>query len=185
MAKRYEAIFAGIGGRGVLMAGQLLTHVGMHQYPHMLYFPSYGTEMRGGTSECTVVLSEAAIGSPVLTQSDILVIFDISQLKDFESRVKPGGFVILESSTLEEGQGVTRDDVRVIKVPALKMARELGDVRVTNLILLGAYIQASGVLPPDLIEAELEKRLVSRGEQHLLEMNIKAFRLGLKIAQGG
>lgn len=183
MDKRQEAIFAGTGGRGVLMAGQLLSKAGMHHYSHMVYFPSYGTEMRGGTSECTVILSDKAIGSPVLTQADVVMIFDISQLNDFEDRVKPGGLLILESSSLEQVQGVKRQDIRVINVSGIKMALEFGDIRVANLILLGTYIQATGALSPQFIEAELEKRLLERGQQALLSRNIEAFKLGLSAKQ--
>ncbi|MDD5094589.1 MAG: 2-oxoacid:acceptor oxidoreductase family protein [Dehalococcoidia bacterium] len=186
MAKRYEAIFAGTGGRGVLTAGQMLTQVALKDFPHVLYFPSYGTEMRGGTSECTVVLSESPIGSPVLTQSNVLVIFDITQLQAFENRIKPGGLLILESSTLENGQNpTTRKDIKTLNVPALKIAGELGDIRTISQVLLGAYVQATGVMPADVIEVKLKERFTEKGLTKVIDINIKAFREGLKAAKGG
>lgn len=177
---RHEVIIAGLGGRGVLMAGQLLAQAALSQYQGVVYFPSYATAMRGGSVECTVILSKKRIGSPGLTRAEALVIMDASQLKDFENRLQPGGLLILENSRLESGQEVKRQDVRVINVPALKMAAELGDVRAANLILLGAYIRATKALSPEYIEAELERRLIGRGEEALLSFNKKAFRAGLE-----
>jgi 2-oxoglutarate ferredoxin oxidoreductase subunit gamma len=181
---KHAVIIAGLGGGGVLMAGQLLAQAGISQYRNVVYFPSYATSMRGGAVECTVILSHRRIGSPVLTQAEALVIMDVSQLQYFENRLQPGGLLILESSRLESGQGVKRQDVRVINVPALKMATDLGDTRATNLILLGAYIRATKALSPQYIEAELERRLLGRGEEALLSLNKKAFRAGLEIGDG-
>jgi len=183
MAKRYEAIFAGTGGRGVLTAGQILTQVGLNYYPHVLYFPSYGTEMRGGSSECTVVLSESPIGSPVLTQAKVMVMFDISQMGTFANRIKPGGLLILESSTLSDAdKAKIPGNVKVVNVPALKIAGDIGDMRTINLILLGAYVQATGVLAPDLVEAQLKKRFMEKGLMKVLDINVGAFKQGLKAA---
>lgn len=166
------------------MAGQLLAQAGVSQYRNVVYFPSYATAMRGGVVECTVILSHRRIGSPVLTQAEALVIMDVSQLQYFENRLQPRGFLILESSRLESGQGAKRQDVRVINVPALKMATDLGDTKTTNLILLGAYIRATKALSPQYIEAELERRLLGRGEEALLSLNKKAFRAGLEKGEG-
>jgi 2-oxoglutarate ferredoxin oxidoreductase subunit gamma len=177
-------IIAGLGGEGVLMVGQLLAQAGLHQYRNVVYFPSYATSMRGGAVECTVILSHRRIGSPVLTQAETLLMMDVSQLQYFENRLQPRGILILESSRLEPGQGVKRQDVHVINVPALRMAIDLGDARATNLILLGAYIRATKALSPQYIEAELERRLLGRGEEALLSLNKKAFRAGLEREEG-
>lgn len=165
------------------MAGQLLAQAGIYQYRNVVYFPSYATSMRGGSVECTVILSHRRIGSPVATQAEALVMVDVSQLQYFENRLQPGGFLILESSRLEAGQGVKRQDVRVINVPALRMATDLGDARATNLILLGAYIRATKALSPQYIETELERRLLDRGQEALLRLNKKAFRAGLEAGE--
>ncbi len=151
---------AGLGGRGVLMAGELMLHAAAPAYAHVAYFPSYGTSMRGGHVECTVILSEKRIGSPLLPQADVVVIFDNVKLKEFEGRVRPGGLLILESTGLKEEP--SRNDVRVVKVPAIETAMNMGDIRTANLILLGAYVTATKAIKPDLIEKKLEERLAEK-----------------------
>ena len=175
---RYEVMMAGSGGRGVLVAGQLLARTGMSKYQQASYFPTYGTAMRGGVVECTVILSNDRIGSPVLSQVPILVMMDANYLERFENRVLPQGLIILESTGIEAK--AEREDVKVITVPAVQMATALGDKRAVNLVLLGAYIEITKVLSPDLVEKELEKWFIGKGLKSAFPVNKEAFRQGMK-----
>ncbi|MEW6034452.1 MAG: 2-oxoacid:acceptor oxidoreductase family protein [Chloroflexota bacterium] len=174
---RHSVIMAGIGGKGVLMAGQILAKAALPQYKYVSWTPTYYTLMRGGASECTVIMSNEHPGAPVLPLARKVVVFEPSQLKPFQGRVRPGGILITESAGLPE---IDRDDVRVLKVPAVDVASKLGDVMAANFVLLGAYIGVSKAVRPELVEAELEKRFGHKGK--VLDINRGAFREGLKLA---
>lgn len=178
-ANRYEVLMAGIGGKGVLTAGKFLLEGGATQYRNVVYFPSYSTDMRGAPSECTVILSDSPIGSPVLQSADAILIFDESQLAAFENRLRSGGLVVIDSS-VKQG-AVTRTDVRVLEVPAMSMANAVGDVRSGNLVLLGAYVQATGVVPMEIIEDQVKKKFGKAGDR-AVSMNIEAVRRGAEAA---
>lgn len=179
-AGRCEVIMAGTGGRGVLTAGRLLVDAGYVVHKHVAYLPSYFGDMRGSPCECTVILSGEPISSPILAKTRALVVFDDSQLAGFLDRVTPGGVVVLET-TARKNQ-VKREDVQVLEIPAMKLAAEMGDVRSANLILLGGYIQITGVVPLELAEAEVGKRFKGGGGSALL-LNLNALRTGAKIAE--
>jgi 2-oxoglutarate ferredoxin oxidoreductase subunit gamma len=156
---RHEVILAGLGGKGVLTAGLVLAQAAMRIYPHVLWFPTYASAMRGGSSECTVVFAAAEIASPILPQAEGIIILSPSQFKAFERRVRPGGVLMVESSGFQpEAQ---REDVRLLLVPAVTQAMELGDSRMANLVLLGAYLEATRVLPLPLVEEALERRFAA------------------------
>ncbi len=169
---------AGIGGKGVLLAGQLLAQAGMEHYPSVTWSPTYYTLMRSGPSECTVVLSTRTIASPLVSRADCVMIFEPSQLQDFLVRVRPGGILLTESAALPP---VERTDIRTVKVPATQMALGLGNILGANFILLGAYVGLTGALPPELIEAQIEQRFPAANRMR--EMNRHAFREGLDFAQ--
>jgi len=133
MAERHEVLMTGVGGKGVLTAGQLLAQAGMSRYKYVLWFPSYQAAMRGGPCECTVVLSEEEIASPILSQAQSLVVMEPSQLKPFEHRVYPGGLLLIEEAGFS---GECRSDVNLVVVPAVETAVRLGNPQVANLILL-------------------------------------------------
>ncbi len=174
-----EVIMAGTGGRGVLLAGEILLHAAAAQYEHVAYFPSYGTSMRGGHVECTVILSQERIGSPLLPKADVVVIFDNVKLAEFEGRVRPGGLLILESTGLS--QEPSRSDIKVSKIPAVEIANTSGDIRTANLILLGAYVAATKAIAPELIEKRLEQQMVQKKQEQSLPANLAAFRRGLAM----
>ena len=176
---RYEVLMAGIGGKGVLTAGKFLLEAGSTKYQHVVYFPSYSTDMRGAPSECTVILSDSPIGSPVLQSADAIFIMDQSQLAAFENRLRPGGLVVIDSTT-QQGT-VTRKDVRVLEIPAMSIANAVGDVRSANLVLLGAYVQATGVVPLEIIEDQVKKKFQKAGNG-VISMNIEAVRKGAEAA---
>jgi len=175
--KREEVIFAGLGGQGVLTAALLLAEAAFLQYKHVLYFPAYTTAMRGGASESTVIFSDEEIPSPLVDEVGTLVILDSSQLKTFRTRVRVGGLIVLESYKLQEE--VQRKDIKVLKIPGRELAANSGAVLAANQALLGAYIGATKVLPPECIEEQLSKRFA--GKQAALAKNREIFRQGLDL----
>ncbi len=176
-APRHDVIMTGVGGKGVLTAGLLLAQAGMARYRNVVWFPSYQAAMRGGPSECTVILSDDDIASPILTQADALVVMDASQLKTFESRLKPGGILITESADL--GDKISRKDVQTVTIPAVEKALGLGEIQTSNLFLLGAYLALTGAVPTELIEGELEKKF--SGKEKALRLNKQALHHGMSL----
>ena len=173
---RHDVIMAGVGGRGVLMAGLLLAQAGMAEYENVLWFPSYASAMRGGPCECTVILSRNGIASPILPQAEAVIIMETSQVKSFANRIRPGGITIVESTGLAER--IERDDIAAFYIPGIEKAVAMGNVQVANLILLGAYLETTRVIDPEAIDAVLQKRLA--GRKQLLALNRQALREGMR-----
>ncbi len=174
--KRGEVIFSGIGGGGVLLAGEILAQAANTAFEHVVWFPNYSGAVRGGPSECSVIFSDEEIASPVLSRLQAVVLLDPSQLKAYEDRVRPGGMLIVESAGLQ--QDAARDDITTIKVPALESARAMGNHRGANFILLGVYIKSAKLIPPELIEKALAAK---RGDNTKARwLNLAAFRHGLR-----
>jgi len=173
-----EVIMAGVGGMGVMVAGQVLAHAALPHYKHVSWVPSYAVQKRGGDCHCTVILSNEPIASPILDQTQSILLFDASQLVFFESRVRPGGLLIIEQAGLRAP--VSRKDINVLPIAGLEQAVRLGDALVNNLILLGVYIAKEKALPAEVIEAELEKTY--EGKEERLALNKGAFRQGLELA---
>jgi len=171
---RVEVIMAGIGGKGILTSGQLLARAGLAQYKYATWLPSYGVMMRGGASECTVILSDEEIASPMIPLADSVIVMGAGYLKAFEGRVRPGGVLVFDTAGLAEG--VQREDITPLGVPATEMGVSMGDVRVANMILMGAYVEATKVLPPQLIEDEIERRMGG-----MASLNTEAFRRGIRL----
>lgn len=179
--RRGEVLFSGIGGGGVLLVGELAALAANTVYEHVVWFPNYSAAVRGGPCYCYVIYSDERIASPVLSRLQTVVVLDPAQLKTCEGRVRPGGTLIVESTGLQEK--VEREDITVIEVPALENARSTGNPRGANFILLGAYVGATQLLSPELIEKELEARF--SGSAEVLSSNMEAFRHGLKLAERG
>ena len=175
--RRTEVLMAGTGGRGVLMAGLLLAQAGTSQYQHVSWSPSYAAAMRGGPCECTVMFSDEEILSFLRYRTQTVIVIEPSQLKAMEGRVSPGGLMVVESTGLRDK--VEREDVEIFPVPGLQVAIELGDNRVSNLVLLGAYVGKTGVVKPEYVEQELERRF--GGRKAVLELNKRAFEQGLRM----
>ncbi len=173
--ERGEVIFTGIGGGGVLLAGECTVQAARKAYEHLVWFPNYSAAVRGGPCECTVVFSDEAIASPVLSRVQTVVVLDPAQLAASEKRVRPGGTLIVESTGLTES--ATRDDITVIEVPALQQARDAGNVRGTNFILLGWYVGTTGLIDPALVEEYLNTKF--GGNAKAAASNVEAFRMGL------
>ena len=137
-----EYIFAGFGGQGMLLIGKFLAMACMLDGKHVSWLPSYGPEMRGGTANCTIKFSDKEIASPCAKKIDILMAMNAPAIDKFESQVRPGG-ILLVNSSLARKDRVYRDDIQVIKVPATDIANELGNARGTNIVMLGALSYAS------------------------------------------
>jgi 2-oxoglutarate ferredoxin oxidoreductase subunit gamma len=177
--RRGEVLMAGIGWMGVLVAGQTLLVAASKKYRHVSYVPSYGMAKRGGLCECTVIFSEGRIASPVINQAQAVVILDSSQFKAFESRVRPGGIIIVEQAGLaaESANG----GYTLYALPGMEIAVSMGSSLVNNLIMLGAYVSIAGTVPADLIEWELSRRFGENQKQ--LVLNTEAFKRGLSLGE--
>lgn len=179
MEQKIELIVSGLGGQGLLTSGWLLAEAAMSRYRHVLFFPNYGPMMRGGDSECTIILSDEEIGSPSVYNPTSAIVMSSAALSQLENRLKSGGMILLDSSIISAEVG--REDLKVFYIPATKVAMELGGRQAANLVLLGAYVEATEVAPLELIEQTMEKRLKgSRGEA-LVPLNKSALREGARI----
>ncbi len=175
-----EIIFAGFGGQGVLFAGQLLAYTALEEGRHVTWIPSYGPEMRGGTANCTVVVSDEAIGSPVCMHPSIAVVFNNPSLEKYEPLVKPGGLLVVNQSLLVTPP--TRADLEIVLIPATQAATEMGQVRVANMILFGALLARQPIVAPETVLAVLQDKLGAR-KAHLHQVNKAALERGLALAQ--
>jgi 2-oxoglutarate ferredoxin oxidoreductase subunit gamma len=176
-----QIIISGFGGQGALFAGQLLTYAGLEEGRHVAWLPSYGPEMRGGTARCTVTISDEPIGSPITDTPSAVIALNPPSLEMFEPRVLPGGLLIVNSSIATEE--VKRDDLTSIRIPATDMARdEIGDERMTNMILLGALVRGTSVVSLDSVLTALKKNLPER-RHHLLKPNSEALHKGWELAE--
>ncbi len=173
--------FAGFGGQGVLLMGYVLSYGAMHKGLNVTYFPSYGAEMRGGTANCTVTLSDKEIASPVASRPDVLVAMNYPSLVKFEPAVADGGLIFLNSSLIKEKVG--RNDVEVIEVPAVELAREVGSERALNMVMIGAVCAKTGLLS---FEETLDgMRAALKGKEKFFELNTKGIERGFAfIAEG-
>jgi len=170
-----EIIMAGFGGQGIMMMGKLLTYAGMKEEKEVSWMPSYGPEMRGGTANCTVIISDKKIPSPMSSKPDSIIVMNLPSLDKFLPKVKSGGTVFMNSSLIEEE--VTRDDVKVIKVPANEIANELGNSKIANMVMLGSFVEEKKIVEPATVKDSLENVLSARN-QKLIDLNVKALEKG-------
>ena len=177
---KHDLIIAGFGGQGILFAGQLMAYAGMLDGLEVSWMPSYGPEMRGGTANCTVVLSREKIRSPLVTNPRGLIAMNKPSLEKFVDAVRPGGVVVLNSGMVDIA--VKRKDIACLELDADALAVEAGSSRVANLIALGAYLQAALPVKPESVFAALEK-VVPEHRFHLLPVNRAALRKGMEVAE--
>ncbi len=170
-----EVIIAGFGGQGVLFAGQLLAYAAMDEGKEVTWIPSYGPEMRGGTANCTVVIADEEIGSPLVRNPKAVLVMNLPSLDKYESMVQPGGVLVVNASLIP--REVTRKDVTVVMVPANEIAEELGDKRMANMVMLGGLLAHLQVLPVKAIEKALKEHIPAR-HQKLLPLNMQAIQRG-------
>jgi 2-oxoglutarate ferredoxin oxidoreductase subunit gamma len=175
-----EIIVSGFGGQGSLFAGQLLAYAAMDQNLHVTWIPSYGPEMRGGKARCTIVVSDQEIGAPLVRRPSAAIVLNIPSMEAFEPAVKGGGVLVVNSSMVPDKS--EREDIQVIYVPASDMATDLGNVRMANVICLGALIKATRVVSLEAIEQALDDHLPERHRQ-LLTLNKEALRKGAALAR--
>jgi 2-oxoglutarate ferredoxin oxidoreductase subunit gamma len=175
-----EIVIAGFGGQGVLFAGQVLAYAAMDSGKHVTWFPSYGPEMRGGTANCTVIVADEDIGSPTVRNAQAVVCLNLPSLDKYEPLVTIGGVLVLNRSLIN--RSVARSDLRVVEAPANELAEKLGDKRLVNAVMLGALVQASGVLSLQAIQQALKAHLPAK-HQDLLAANFSALELGAEAAR--
>lgn len=169
-------IFAGFGGQGVLSMGTLLAYAAMKEGKEVSWMPSYGPEMRGGTANCIVNISDLPISSPIVSTYDVGVVLNQPSLQKFESRIKNGGIFIWESTNIK--QPPTRSDIRVFALPAVEKAtHELNNVQVMNMLVLGALIKINGIVKRESLLVALSETLPER-HHHLIPLNKQAIELG-------
>ncbi|MDI6907952.1 MAG: 2-oxoacid:acceptor oxidoreductase family protein [Thermoanaerobacterales bacterium] len=175
-----EILIAGFGGQGILSTGQLLAYAGMEEGKHVAWIPSYGPEMRGGTANCGVTVSDTPISSPLVTEPTCLIVMNQPSLEAFAPNVVSGGLIIINSSLVENRVG--RRDVRVLAIPANEIAEDLGSSRVAANVLLGACIAVTGVVVLESAVAALAKVLPPR-RHNLIPVNRSALERGAALAR--
>lgn len=173
-------IIAGFGGQGVLLAGQLLAHAALDAQKHVTWIPSYGPEMRGGTAHCTVVISDTPIGSPFARHPDIVVAMNQPSTTKYATLLALGGVLVVNTSLTP--LPAARPDVRLVGVDANALAEAAGDLRLANVVMLGALFATRPVLPAAVLESALERYLPER-HRHLLEANRTALHTGMAAAE--
>jgi len=174
---QYEVTWAGFGGQGIMVAGQLLAYTAIKEGKQVIWIPSYGPEMRGGTAYCTVVVSDIRIGSPIIKNPQAACVFNRPSFDKFSPQIKPGGLLVVNSSLIN----VTTDriDITEILVPANQMAMEAGSPKVANVIMLGAFVGATGVVDFDNVKEVLQEKLGKKKD--LLAINMKVIEEGHKL----
>jgi 2-oxoglutarate ferredoxin oxidoreductase subunit gamma len=174
-----EMIFAGFGGQGVLSMGTLLAYAAMKEGKEVSWMPSYGPEMRGGTANCIVNISDEPISSPIVSEYDIAVVLNLPSLKKFEPRVKKGGILIWESTNIKEPP--TRTDITVIALPAVEKAlKELKNVKVMNMLVLGSLVKLKKIVKKESLMVALKDTLPKRHHK-LIPLNENAIELGMSL----
>jgi len=176
-----EIVISGFGGQGTLFAGQLLAYAAMDSGYHVTWIPSYGPEMRGGKARCTVIISDEEIGSPLVRRPSAAIVLNLPSMKAFEAAIKPGGALVVNSSLVPLESD--RSDIDVLYVPASELATAIGNVRMANVVCLGALVQATGVLSLEAVEQALDDHLPER-HRKLLGMNKQALHRGAALAGG-
>ncbi len=166
-----EIIIAGFGGQGALLIGEMIAHAGMNEGKNVSWLPSYGPEMRGGTANCSVIISNEPVGSPIVTEADAAIVMNKPSLDKFESYLKPGGKLFINSSLIEKK--ASRTDITVYYIPANEIAASLGNTRVANMVMLGAYIASSQTVSKENI-MELITEAFGAKKAHLVAVNEKA-----------
>lgn len=170
-----DVVIAGFGGQGVLLAGKLLAHAGMLEGKHVTWFPSYGAEIRGGTANCTVIIASEEIGSPVIRHPSAMLILNEASYRKFEKAMQPGGALFLNTSLVSDRP--QRSDVLRIEVRASEIAEELGDIRIANMVMLGAFLKRTGAVALASVLTALKQVLPPR-RHSLLELNERALARG-------
>jgi 2-oxoglutarate ferredoxin oxidoreductase subunit gamma len=171
-----EVIVSGFGGQGALFAGQLLTYTGMDEGWHVTWIPSYGPEMRGGTAHCIVIISGDDIGSPIIRQPTVAIVMNPASMDKYEPLVRSGGLLVVNSTLVR--QKSERTDIKAVYIPANELAAELGNVRMANVVLLGAMLGTREILPLEGIKRTLDQHIPPE-RRRIIEPNKRALDRGV------
>ncbi len=175
-----EIIIAGFGGQGVLFGGQVLTYAAMDAGKEVTWIPSYGPEMRGGTANCTIIIADEEIGSPLVKNPPLAIALNLPSFDKYEAELAIGGTLIVNQSMVDRAP--KREDINVILVPCNEIAEEIGDKKLLNMVAIGALLTALPEVTLKDIEKALEAHLPAR-HKHLLPKNFEALRRGFEAAQ--
>lgn len=170
-----QFLFSGFGGQGILFAGKFLAYKGLIEDKQVSWLPSYGPEMRGGTASCSVIVSDEPVGSPIVSNPDMLIAMNLPSLDKYENAVVPGGVIFADSTLIE--RKVNRDDVTVYYIPATRLASENGTPTLANMIIIGKVLKVLGDFEENAVRAALSK-VISAKHADMLEVNLKAMQLG-------
>jgi 2-oxoglutarate ferredoxin oxidoreductase subunit gamma len=173
-----DVVMAGFGGQGLMFIGKLLAYSAMKEGKHVTWIPSYGPEMRGGTANCTVVVSNEEIGSPVTPHPRAIIIMNNPSLEAFEPKLQTDGLLLISSSLVN--RQTTRKDIKIVAVPASELAVSAGTERAANMVMLGAYIALTRVVGKESVIAGLKELFGKKAD--LFEANVRAFEEGMKFA---
>ena len=176
---QHEITLAGFGGQGIMTAGQLLAYAGMQEGKFVVWLPSYGPEMRGGTAYCTVVISDKPIASPIIETPRTIAVFNRPSMDKFKSKVKKGGLLLVNSSLIDVK--ADRGDIEELYVPANEIAIKAGNAKATNMVMLGAFIGRTGVVKLDNIKSVIAEKMASK--KAFIEINNKALDEGFKLGK--
>lgn len=171
-----DVTMAGFGGQGLMFIGKLLAYSAMKAGKYVTWIPSYGPEMRGGTANCTVVISDEEIGSPVITTPQALIIMNNPSLEAFERRLQPRGLLFLNTSLIT--RTVTRSDIETIPIQANEIAADAGEKRAANMVMLGAYVARTNVISREVVLEGLKELFAKKSE--FLSANARAFEKGME-----
>jgi 2-oxoglutarate ferredoxin oxidoreductase subunit gamma len=177
---RKEVFMAGTGGQGVLLIGQILAQAALEDGLEVTWFPIYSPEVRGGSTTCTVIISEARVGSPLSARPTVVMVMDQVAADAHVGKTRPGGMVLFNSSLVTH---MDRPDVRLIGIPATATAAEVGDERVANVVMLGAYVGVSQAVQLEALEKAMRVVLPER-HHRMLPLNMKALEAGAELARG-
>lgn len=170
-----EVVISGFGGQGILFAGQLLAYAAMDAGLEVTWIPSYGPEMRGGTANCTVIIADEEIGAPMVAHPGAAMVFNRPSLDKYESLVKAGGVLVVNSSMVD--RPVSRGGIKVVQVPASEIAERIGEKRLTNMVMLGALLANLSVLPIEALERAIANHSPARIAR-FIPLNLQAIREG-------
>ena len=173
-------LIAGFGGQGVLFAGKFLAYKALLEGKQLSWLPSYGPEMRGGTANCSVIVSDDPVGSPIVSKPDVLMVMNLPSLDKYEEATVAGGKIVVDSTLIE--RKVERTDVEAYYIPATRLAKEAGFPTLANMIMVGKLIKESGMVSYEGIRDALAK-VVSAKKADLLEVNLKAIEIGYNYAE--
>ena len=173
---RYDLFMAGFGGQGILLAGNLLSYAALNEEKNVSFFPAYGVEKRGGAAMCTVVIAAGDTGSPVVGRPSVCIFLNQTSLDRYGARVREGGVAIVNSSLVDDS-GWERPDLEIIRIPMNRIAMELGDARMVNMVAAGAYAARTGAVALESLEAALKSVLPERNHR-FIPANMKAIRAG-------